>query len=140
MSKFAALQLAVDKTCRLPLLHPVTRKPLVDAQNKQAYIEHYSIDSEPARKHKQSIVDERLEMRGRATVTGQQLDTEGFALLAALTAGWYLLGLDGAPLEVPFTAENARELYAEPGAAWIVEQLDKSAGERRNFVKASSPT
>jgi hypothetical protein len=138
MSKFGGLALAVDKMHRLKLVHPATRKPLVDKDGEQAYIDHYSIESDAGRRYKRSVTDSRLEMTSADKLTAAQLETEKVEYLANLTAGWYLLALDGSPLGVPFTIENARELYAEPGAAWIAEALDKSASDRGNFAQASS--
>lgn len=141
MTKFAGLTLEVDKPSRMTIIHPVTNAPLRGRDGKEAFIELYSGDSEAARKHRMSVQRKRLAFtgrRGRVTTTPEEIEADGIALLVALTAGWNLLDLDGNPLAVPFSSENARELYSEPGMSWLVEQIDTFASERENFSKASS--
>lgn len=138
MSKFAGLELSVEKPFRLVLVHPVTRQPLRDAEGKEAYIEHYSGDSEAARKHQRSVTRRRLAMRGRAKLTPEEIEAEAIELLAALSTAWNLLDLNGGKIDVPFTQENARELYANPAVGWLREQLDESASDRANFSQGSS--
>jgi hypothetical protein len=140
MNKFSGLELEVEKPFRLILLHPVTRQPLRDAEGKEAYIDHYSGDSEIARKHQRAVQRRRLAMRGRLKITPEELEAEAAEVLAALTVGWYLVGLKGDPIDTPFTPENARELYSDPRVTWLREQLDESAADRANFSKGSSTT
>lgn len=138
MSKFSALELPVDAPIHLVLTHPVTKQPLRDLEGKEAYIDHYSGDSEIARKHSRAVQRRRLAMRNRGKITPEELEAESVELLAALTTGWYLVALDRTPIEVPFTPENARELYSNPAVAWIRELVDESASDRGNLSPASS--
>ena len=71
-------------------------------------------------------------------ITPEELEAESTELLAALTAGWHLVTLDGHPLDVPFSIENARELYAAPALAWLREQVDEFAADRGNRPGASA--
>jgi len=137
MSKFAALALEVEKPVRMTIVHPVSRQPLRDADGNEAYIDLFSGDSEPARKHQRTAQRRRIAMRGRGKITPEEIEADSVELLAALTAGWMLLALDGARLDVPFSIENARELYADPSVAWLRDQVDEFAAERANFSKAS---
>lgn len=137
MSKFSALELAVDQPFRMVLVDPHTRQPIRDADGNEAYIEHYSADSEAARKHQRAISRRRLAMRGRLKLTPEEIEAEGIELLATLTIGWNLVGRDGTKIDVPFSQENARELYSNPAIPWVKEQLDDSASERANFSKGS---
>ena len=82
----------------------------------------------------------RLAQRGRMRITPEELEAESTELLAALTAGWHLVTLDGHPLDVPFSIENARELYAAPALAWLREQVDEFAADRGNFATPLSPS
>jgi hypothetical protein len=140
MSKFSGLELEVEAPFRLTLLHPVTRQPLRDTEGKEAYIDHYSADSEIARKHQRAVQRRRLAMRGRLKITPEELEAEATEVLAALTAGWYLVDLKGNPIDLPFTQENARELYGNSAVGWLREQIDESAADRANFSKGSSTT
>lgn len=139
MSKFGALALEVEQPSRMIIVHPVNRQPLRDTEGKEAFIDVYSGDSEVARKHQRAMAKRRLAVRGnRGRQSIEELEAESTALLAALTAGWYLLGLNGEPLGVLFTPDNARELYADPAVSWLREQVDEYAGDRANFSPASS--
>lgn len=136
MGKFDGLALAVDRPRTCALVNPITRQPLRDGDGNEAFISLYSVDAEPARQHRLEASRRRLNTRG--TVSPEELEADSVALLAALTAGWHLVALDGSPIDVPFSAEAARELYAEPSLAWIREQVDAFASSRANFGKASS--
>lgn len=137
MSKFSGLELGVDEPFRLVLVHPVTRQPMRDDKGNEAYIEHYSSDSEIARKHQRAVQRRRLAMRGRAKITPEELEAEAAEILAALTAGWHLVDLKGKVIDMPFSHENARELYANPAVGWLREQLDESTADRANFSLGS---
>lgn len=137
-SKFAGLGIAVDKPARMTILHPITRQPIKDGDGKEAYVDLYSSDSEAARKHQRAVTKGRLALRDRGKVTAEQIEAENNGLYAALTAGWYLVSLAGMPIDVPCTADNATELYADPEQAWLREQVDSFVVDRSNFSKASS--
>lgn len=140
MSKFAGLEIEVDKPQRMTLVHPVTRQPIRDAEGKEAWIDLHSSDSAIARKHQRAVQNRRLNMRGRGKIGAEELEAEAVDLLAALTIGWRLLALDGAPLDVPFSPEAARDLYTAPSLAWVREQADEFAADRANFQPSSSPS
>ncbi len=137
MSKFAGLALEVEKPSRMIIVHPVTRQPLRDADGAEAYIDLFSGDSEQARRHQRAVQRRRLAARGRGKITPEELEAEGVELLAAITAGWRLVALDGDTLDVEFSVTNARELYAEPAMQWLRDQVDEFASDRGNFSKAS---
>jgi hypothetical protein len=138
MNRFSGLELEVDAPFRLILVHPVTRQPMRDAEGKTAYIDHYSADSEIARKHQRAVQRRRLAMRGRMKITPEELEAEATEILAALTAGWYLVDLKGNMIDLPFSQDNARELYGNPAVGWLREQLDESTADRANFSLGSS--
>src|SRR4029077_1406550 len=131
--KFSGLELEVETPFRLTLIHPVTRQPMRDADGNQAYIDHYSADSEIARKHQRNVQRRRLAMRGRMKITPEELEGEAVEILAALTAGWHLVDLKGNVIDLPFNQDNARELYANPAVSWLREQIDESTADRANF-------
>lgn len=140
-SKFAAMTLPVDKPARMTIVHPITRNPMRDAEGKEAYVDVYSADSEVARKHQRTTQRRRLNVAqrgGRAKISVEEIEADATDFLAVLSAGWYLLALDGAVIDVPFSIENARELYAAGGMSWLREQVDEFAADRGNFSQASS--
>jgi hypothetical protein len=138
--KFSGLELEVDAPFRLTLVHPVTRQPMRDEEGKVAYIDHYSADSEIARKHQRAVQRRRLAMRGRMKITPEELEGEAVEILAALTAGWHLVDLKGNVIDLPFNQENARELYSNSAVSWLREQIDESTADRSNFSQGSSTT
>lgn len=138
MNKFSGLELEVETPFRLILVHPVTRQPMRDEDGNQAYIDHYSSDSEIARKHQRAIQRRRLAMRGRMKITPEEIEGEAIDVLAALTVGWHLVDLKGNMIDLPFSQDNARELYGNPAVSWLREQLDESTADRSNFSQASS--
>lgn len=137
MSKFSGMALPVDKPARMTIVHPINRQPLRDKDGNEAYIELYSGDSDAARKHERSVARRRLAMRGRLKLTPEEIEAEGVELLSAITAGWRLAALDGSPLDVPFTPDNARELYSDNAMSWLREQVNEFTADRGNFSAAS---
>jgi hypothetical protein len=140
MNDFSGLELEVEMPFRLVLVHPITRQPMRDEQGNPAYIDHYSSDSEIARRHQRNIQRRRLAMRGRMKITPEELEAEAVDILAALTVDWYLVDLKGQVINTKCTPENARKLYASPAVSWLREQLDESTADRANFSKGSSTT
>jgi hypothetical protein len=131
-SKFAALEIDIDKPSRMTLLDR-DRQPYRNGDGHVAWIDLYSGDSEIARKHRRAVTRKRLAMRGRGKVAPEELEAEDNELLAALTAGWDLVITD-----VPFTQENARDLYSNARVPHIREQVEEFVFDRGNFSKASS--
>lgn len=136
--KFSGLELEVETPFRLVLVHPVTRQSMRDEQGNQAYIDHYSADSEIARKHQRSVQRRRLAMRGRMKITPEELESDAVEILAALTVGWHLVDLKGGVIDLPFSQTNALELYGNPAVSWLREQIDESTADRANFSQGSS--
>jgi hypothetical protein len=148
ISKFAGLGLAVATAARMTLLHPATGQPLrrpkrhADGQPvldekggpvyEVAWIDVLSADSEAARAHEREAQNRRIRSRARRLVA-EDLEAEGLELLVALTKGWSLATLENEPLDVPFSAENARELYSAPELAFIRRQVNDFAADAGNF-------
>lgn len=135
LAALAGLELEPDRAGRLTLLHPGTQMPLTDKSGKEAYIDLLSSDSEVAEKHRKEIRTARMRTRNPNKI---DLDAESNELLARLTTGWYLVDFTGNPIDVPFTRENALAIYGNHKMAWLTDQADSFAGERANFLQASS--
>lgn len=138
MSKFEGLGLSTDTPSKMILVHPVTRQPLRDEDGNEGYIDLYSSDSDVARKYDREVTRRRLNQRGQIRLSPEELEAEGLDKLAALTAGWNLVALNGKKLDVPCNTQNARELYSIPSMTWIRDQVNEFAVDRANFAKASS--
>jgi hypothetical protein len=141
MSKFAGLGVATDRAARMTILHPVTGQPIRRTDNGEvAWIDILSADSKAARDHEREMQNRRLRSRARR-ITAEELEAEGIELLVALTQGWSLATLDGDPMEVPCTAENARELFSTPDLSFIRRQVNDFAADLGNFpARTTSPT
>ena len=69
-------------------------------------------------------------------MTADEIQSDIAARIAALVRGWHLVGLDGATLEVPMTAENVAEMFKQP--SWLREQVEGFLFNRVNFAPRSS--
>lgn len=138
MSKFASLGLAVEKPVRMTITNPLTHQPLRDKKGSEAWIELLSMDSPQAQAHGHKITNQKLRQRGRSTVSSEELEADRVELLAALTRGWRLLGLDGVAIDIDCNADTTRQLYTEPSMFWLREQVNEFIADRANFLPASS--
>jgi len=143
MSKFEALALAVDEPARMTIVHPGTGASLcIQGDEKSvAYIDVYSADSDIAKTHHRRYGQKRLDAlqrKRKLNTKVEEYEEADIELLVALTSGWRLIGLDGAPLDVEFSADNARELYSTQAFAWLRDQVNEFSADRGNFSKASS--
>jgi hypothetical protein len=138
MSNLEALEIEVDKPSRMVILHPKTNLPMKDIEGKEAYIDVYSSDSVIAVKFKREIKTARLRTRNPNSVTGETLDSESAELLAALTAGWYLVDFSGNQIDLPFSRDSAAKMYSNNRNQWLTDQVDAFSGARGNFLGASS--
>jgi hypothetical protein len=72
----------------------------------------------------------------RARFTDEEAEEESLEHLAAITRGWSdNMKLDGVLL--PYSADNARKLYADKRVAWIGEQVYRGVHDRANFLSSS---
>ena len=133
MSKFAGLAVQADKPSRMTVRHPGTGQPLRDKDGNEAWIDLLSADSAAGLRQQRAIRDRRLAGHARR-LKAEDMDREGAELLAALTTGWSLVALDGAPIDVPCNAGNAAELYSIPELLWLREQVDQYVADRGNFL------
>jgi hypothetical protein len=131
-SKFAAMALAVDTPARCYLLHPVTGQRITGDDGDAAWIDLYSADSLVAKQALRVMYDRRIAAKARV-MTPDESEAEAVEYLAALTAGWFLRGLDGAALDIPFVREDAAELYGWRGNRWLRDQVDRFVADRGNF-------
>jgi hypothetical protein len=138
MNPFSGLELEVDRSSRMTIMHPTTNMPLRDKDGCDAWIELYSNDSTIARRHERAIRQRRLSMRIPGKITADEIEASAVELLAALTRDWRLLDLSGVPIDQPFSIEAARQLYSNPALLWLREQVDAFVSDRANFSKASS--
>jgi hypothetical protein len=139
-SKFAALAANVSDAFNMPIISPLTEGVLKDGDGKEAYISLLSADSEAGRKidRAQSTQAVRKLRSGRNLQEDEDLTEGQIEKVIACTTGWYLVDLDGAPIDLPFSKENAKELWNDPGLAWLRRQAWVFINTAGNFIKRSS--
>lgn len=140
MSKFAALAADVSNAFPMKIVSPRSDAVLKDASGKDAFISLLSPDSEVGRRidREQSQQVVRKLRAGRTLGDDEDLNENEIAKLAALTVDWYLLDLDGNHLDVPFSMENARELWTDPAMGWLRRQAWVFVNSAGNFIKGSA--
>lgn len=124
---FEGLEIPVDLPAKVFLLHPVTKKPT------GGWIEVYSLESPAAQAFQREIIDRRLRDKAKVA-TAETIENETSEMLARLTTGWALVTLDGRPLNIPFSLENALALYRNPRLAWIRAQVNDFISDLGNFL------
>ncbi len=134
MSKFAGLALSVDKPATMTIRHPETGKPIVDRDGREAFISIFSADSARGRAHERATIDSRLDARKRK-LTADDIERDNVELLTKLTDAWYLVTLDGDPIDVEFNEANARELYSDYSLRFIREQVLTFLDDRGHFIR-----
>jgi hypothetical protein len=148
MSKFGKLGIETDKPSRMPIVPPGDVDPLVDENGTEAFIEFLSWDSEPGRKFDQELqrdaVRKGFRQRSRAEIRAEA-ETADFIKdqadrLTVLATGWHLVDLDRKAIDVPFTKDDARELFMAPEMAWLRRQAWAYVGNEANFMRRSSKT
>lgn len=135
--KLKCLALDVERPGRMKLRdkhgRPIQRLDDAGKVVDEAWIDVWSADSEVARRALRQAIDRRVAARTLQADPSQQ-EADKIGLIVALTAGWHLLDPStGEVIDEPFSPETARELYASPGTAFIGEQVDTYAADRRNF-------
>lgn len=138
---FAGLTIPVDEPARLELLHPKTNTVIRDADGNPAWIDVLCMDSQAYRDHERRVSAKLTSTRRRGQAyNADESEADGVDMLASLTRGWNLIGLDGKPIDFAYSPENAKALYRNRGLNWIKRQVSNHIGDIANFVKASSPT
>ena len=69
--------------------------------------------------------------RAGSSLSAEEIDQDGLALLAACTKSWVGVVVDGKAVEC--TIDNAVMIYER--FPWIKEQVDIAIGDRANFIK-----
>lgn len=136
-SLFDTLALAVEKPSRMPILDPVTKLPLKDAETgEEAYIDLLSWDSPVAAQHRIERAD-RMRRLGR-DLNAAEAEDDLRELLAKLTTGWLLVGLDGRRIPADCTFANAVALYGMHETRWIRLQVVDHLNNAGNWRPAGS--
>jgi hypothetical protein len=140
MSKFAALAVNVVDSFNMQIISPRDEMVLKDAAGREAFISFLSNDSEAGRKLDRAyqLAQARKKRNGRNAEDDEDYIKLLVERLAALTTGWYLVDLDGNAIDVPFSPENAKELWSDPAMSWLRTQAAVFVNNAGNFMPRSS--
>lgn len=141
-SPFAALAARVDEGFKVFLINPATGKRILDEDDRPAYIEVLSGDSEVAEKFDRDRQKKANDAAASSLLTGTKEDDETpelVAKIAALTVGWHLVDpVSRSVIDVPCTPDNALALYNGRETRWIYRQVMPQAATIANFMQRSS--
>lgn len=135
-----AIAIAYDEPFRMEIENPATGVVIRDKDGNPAYIDLISPDDPRCEDFKRRIFERAKKSKKDLDMTYDEVKERSAEMFAEYTVGWYLVGLDGSPIDFPFSKENARKLYGDPKNRfeWIREQVAEAVNEDRNFFKVSS--
>jgi hypothetical protein len=132
-SKFKDLQLTLDETARMPILHPDTRQPMKDDTGAEAYIEVLSTESQAYRDHERAVINARLARANPEKPTAETVAAEIGARFAVLVTSWHLVSpRTGKAMNLPCNPADVADLFSQP--SWLRDQLDAFVSNRANFA------
>ncbi|MBN9007240.1 MAG: hypothetical protein J0H40_17720 [Rhizobiales bacterium] len=142
MGKFGSLAAPLAEVYRVEIIYPKTDKVICDKDGNPAWIDVLPSDGEAGRAFdkEERTASFRRARRSRSGVdeSVDQLELN-IAKCAALTKDWYLVDPETKEkIDVPCTAENAKELYSSPGMNWLFVQPFTAAHDPANFMKSSA--
>lgn len=127
-------ELDLSDAATMEVRHPGTGSVLTDGDGDPVAIRLYGTDSDAYLNGRRMMVNRAVRKGGR-TQTAEEFEEDAISLLAACTAGWSGIDLDGKPFA--YNAANAKTLYRR--FPWLRDQVDAFIGDRANFSKASQP-
>lgn len=138
---FDALGINVTSSVRMPIVNPKTGDVIADKDGKEAYLELLSDDSEAGQRFDRALARQTMK-KARANAFRQTDDGDSADMqadkVASLLTGWYLVSFDGAPVDLPFTAQNAKKLMAAQNMAWLRVRALAFVANAGNFMQGSS--
>lgn len=148
MSKFGSLGVVTDQPVKMPIVLPGDVDPLVDQDGREAYIAFLPWDSDEGRKfdaaQQRDVVRKGFRQKSRAELLADAENADAVkeqaARLTALAAGWHLVDANGAALNLPFTPENAFELFTAAEMGWLRRAAWVFVVNEANFMRRSSKT
>lgn len=137
LSKFDLSKQVGSKSLPMALKNPVTGEDFIDeASGEPITIDLVSIDSDEHQKARHRMANARIRKAttsGRATVKSEEMERDAIELLVACTKGWHHIQ-DDDESELPFTTDNARKIYGNPGFRWLTDQVSAFINERAAFL------
>ena len=133
------LLIGVDEAVRMPLINPYTGSPCINAETEEAgWIDVLSETSDAGAGYMRGRND-RVLARGSRTAKDAELQFENVEKAALLVTGWSLVAPNGAAIGLVFSRANPRELFANPKARWIRDQVLEFTANLGNYRPTTSP-
>lgn len=125
--------LALNDTFQLQLKHPVTDEPLFadKEETKPVAINIYGTSSKQYRNAIRQMQNRQLK-RGKKTVSAEQMQEEGVALLVACSDKAINFQYKGQDVDSP---EVFTELYSDAQFSWVKDAVDAALGDLSNFLE-----
>lgn len=114
---FNAIAETMKLSTKVEIVHPITNQG-------GWFIEVATRCNVRAQNAAREILDAAVKIKNP---TREERDRANAEFLAALTLGWEGLTKDGA--EDPFTAERCIEIYMNPKAYWVTNQVGNAVGD-----------
>lgn len=125
----------IGTTSDLQLRHPVSDALLFNDDGSPMVITLAGEHSEDYKAVTRRWQNDMLRRPNRK-LTSEQIEERALDLLVAVTKGWQIQWEDGHLL--PFSAQAARNLYADTEHAWIKLQVEGHVHDMSNFLGESS--
>ncbi len=117
----------------MPVTDLRTGQPFTDEDGAAVQIVLRGRNSDAFRTAQRRIQERRTAILARgASLSREDIQRNDIELLEACTAGWTALTLDGQPF--PYSAENARRLWADPRFEWLTAMAVAFIGNDGNFL------
>lgn len=126
------LRINTDVTSTMSILHPVTKRPVLDSAGQPAFIALLPFESPAGRALDRKQQDDGLK-RGRPG-TREENEAAFVEKLVAITKGWHLVNLATTePMDVDCTSDMARAVYSDDSFLWLKSQVIVHSADLGNF-------
>ena len=125
--------ITLGHTASLHLRHPGTDALLYCDDKSPMTIDLVGEHSEEYKATTRRWQNETLRRPGRK-LSAEQIEERSLDLLVAVTKGWHLQWDDGM---LPFSPQQARDIYGDREYGWIKSQVEAYVFEQANFLGES---
>ena len=120
----------------MPILNPRNQQPMLDSAGNPVTVTLLGPNSEKSKAVFRGIQTRRADFAAKGVrMTEADFDRERFDALVALTIGWTFTAIAGQPF--PFSAENARILWADKRWDWLQTSAFVFCQQDGNYLPSS---
>lgn len=125
---------SANKGARMTVMHPITRKPVVDDEGREAYLILAGADSDRAAEVDRQQTERRVERRS-LIITGAEINEERLEKLVGCTVEVVNMALNGRPIDVA-RPSSVRAMYDR--LKWLRDDAERFIMDRGNFLPTAS--